>query len=300
MFLKYKDKSEQQMEINRWQELTKVLECGSLTAAAEELGYTLSGISRNMAALEKETGMQLLIRKKTGVTPTAECEALMPYIQKIIFDEECLKQKTAELTEGNQGLIRIGTAYRHYYRWITEVTSDFHEEHPGVQFRIFHGTSTEFVQKLHEHQLDFGLISEREGEHVWYPLCTDELVALIPKQHPLAATDTIPAKAFETEAYIATCPNQDIDSGRYLAECGVKPNTQFTTMDIQATYAMVDAGLGISMTNQINRVAGYPGVRHLPLEIRKEITIGLACGKERTPAAEVFRRYVLSRLPNGK
>lgn len=288
------------MEINRWKELLKVLECKSLTQAAEELGYTLSGLSRSMAALEKELGIQLLIRKKTGVTPTAECRKLMPYIQKLIFDEECLRQEAAVITEGSEGTIRIGTAYRHYYRWITEVTSQFRESHPRIQFLLFHGTSTDFVKKVEAHELDFALVSEREGEHAWYPFCKDELVALIPEGHPLAKEKKIPAEVFETEAYIATCPELDIDSGRYLAECGVKPNIQFTTMDIQATYAMVDAGLGISMTNQINQVAGYPDVCHIPLERNKEIEIGLACNRERTPAAEAFRRYVLSRFPDGE
>lgn len=285
------------MEVERWKEVLKVIECGSLTSAAEELGYTLSGISRSIAKIENEIGIQLLIRRKSGVTPTAECEKLIPYIQKLIFEEECLKQAAQAVTGGEQGIIRIGTAYRHYYKWISEVTSEFHEQHQGIQFRIFHGTSSEFIRQLHNYQLDFCLISEREGEHIWYPLCMDELVALVPEKHKLATVDSVPAEAFQSEPYIATCPGLDIDSGRYLTECGVIPNTQFTTMDIQATYAMVDAGLGISMTNQINRVEGYKGVCHIPLEKTKRIQIGLACGKERTPVADIFLRYVKSKLP---
>ena len=59
------DISEDQRQ-GKVQELTEVLRGKSMTAAAEKLGYTLSGISRSMMTLEKEAGFQLLQRKKSG------------------------------------------------------------------------------------------------------------------------------------------------------------------------------------------------------------------------------------------
>lgn len=44
-----------------------------------------------------------------------------------------------------------------------------------------------------------------------------------------------------------TCPGLDIDGTRYLDKHGIKPNVQFSTMDIQATYAMAAAGMGVSI-----------------------------------------------------
>ena len=59
------DISEDQRQ-GKVQELTEVLREKSMTAAAEKLGYTLSGISRSMMTLEKEAGFQLLQWKKSG------------------------------------------------------------------------------------------------------------------------------------------------------------------------------------------------------------------------------------------
>ena len=50
------------MDTEKCRALIAALELGSLTAAAESLGYTPSGISRMMAALEDEMGFPLLIR----------------------------------------------------------------------------------------------------------------------------------------------------------------------------------------------------------------------------------------------
>ena len=61
------------MDTERWQILLKAIDRGSLRAAAEEMGFTVSGISRSVATLEKELGFALLHRAKSGVQPTAEC-----------------------------------------------------------------------------------------------------------------------------------------------------------------------------------------------------------------------------------
>lgn len=285
------------MDIDNWKELIKVVECGSLTLAADELGYTLSGISRSMTAIEKEVGFQLLYRGKRGVTPTEDCERILPHVRELVYASNRLSQAAASIRGCEEGEIGIGTAYRRYYRWLTEVTSQFHEQHPGVHFRIYNGTSTDFVSQLEHHKIDFCIISEREGTHEWYPICEDSLVALLPVNHTLAGKDKIPLNAFEKESYIATCPGLDIDSSRFFKKYGIKPNMQFSTMDIQATYAMVDAGMGISMTNQINSLPDYSGVCHRNLEITEKIEIGLACEKDMPPAAREFLHFVSERLP---
>lgn len=54
------------MDTEKCRALIAALELGSLTAAAESLGYTPSGISRMMAALEDEMGFPLLIRNRAA------------------------------------------------------------------------------------------------------------------------------------------------------------------------------------------------------------------------------------------
>ena len=58
------------METTKCAVLMCVLECGSLSRAAEELGYTQSGVSRVLKSLEEEIGLELLRRNNGGVTPT--------------------------------------------------------------------------------------------------------------------------------------------------------------------------------------------------------------------------------------
>ena len=118
------------------------------------------------------------------------------------------------------------------------------------------------------------------------------MVALLPEGHKLAKRKTFSAKFAETEAYIVTCPGLDIDGTRYLDKHGIKPNVQFSTMDIQATYAMAAAGMGVSITNQINSLPDYEGVCHRKLVPAELIEIGLAWEKSLPPVEGKFLEFI--------
>lgn len=285
------------MDTGHWKVLLTAIEKGSLCAAAETLDYTVSGVSRSVAALEKEMEFPLLYRSKQGVVPTPACEQLLPDVRELLFAQEKIEQTAARILGYEQGTVGIGTAYRHYYPWLMEMTSAFHELHPGVQFHIVHGTSTELVRQLEHHQLDFCIISTREGRHGWFTLCHDPMLAAVPATHPLAGQETVPLEALLPEPYIQTCPGQDIDSIRFFAHRGVQPNVQFTTMDIQATYAMIGAGLGYTIENRINSSLDDPTVKHLAIDPPEVLELGLAYQDEATPIAEAFLRFIRMHLP---
>ncbi|WP_417081700.1 LysR family transcriptional regulator, partial [Mobilibacterium timonense] len=66
------------MDTRKVRALIAVVESGNMTAAAEELGYTPSGMSRMMDTLEKELGISLLIRSfSTNVWIMVACLALI-------------------------------------------------------------------------------------------------------------------------------------------------------------------------------------------------------------------------------
>ena len=72
------------MESEKCRVLLCAIDKGSITAAAEAMGYTISGVSRMMAALEAEVGFPLLRRSREGVTPTNECCRLLPSFREMV------------------------------------------------------------------------------------------------------------------------------------------------------------------------------------------------------------------------
>ena len=177
------------------------------------------------------------------------------------------------------------------------MTAAFRTHHPGVAVKIVNGTSSELAEMLLDHRTDFCLISRRSAMPVWLPIRQDELLVLLPKNHPLAALDAVPVQRMKTEPFIESYPGMETDITLLFDKLKTKPNTSYSTMDITATYAMVSAGLGISVNNAINHQHGYPGVVECPMNPPQLMEIGLACGENLAPAAQAFLEFVKSRLP---
>lgn len=85
------------MDTSRYQAFLSAAETGSIKNAAEELGYTPSGVSQLIKALEEELGFTLLYRSKKGVSLTLEGRRLRPTIREILESENRLFQTASEM-----------------------------------------------------------------------------------------------------------------------------------------------------------------------------------------------------------
>lgn len=284
------------MDLAKYEALLCAIDCGSISAAAEKLKYTPSGVSRMVAALEEEAGFRLLLRERSGVRPTAECERMLPAIRQLIHSGEACRQLSAQIRGLDTGSVTIGTAYSAYYMWLAAMTSEFHERYPGIQVQFISGYSTGLLEKLNRRELDLCFISRRDGKHEWIRICDDPMTGWVPEGHPLASAEALPVSAFAAEPCIETFPDTDIDNAHIFERCGVKPNIRFSTVDSYATYAMVEAGLGISMNNHLNGLARSGRVRILPLDPPQLIEIGIAHLSDASPAAQTFLDFLTPRL----
>lgn len=288
------------MDTEKCRALLCVLETGSLSAAAAALGYTPSGVSRMMAALEQETGFPLLARSRSGVVATEACTQLLPAARELAHWGALYAEQAAAVRGLETGAITVGSAYSACYDWLSQTIARFSAAHPSIEVRVLQGTSTYLCAALAEHRADFCIVSRREGRFEWIPLWNDPLVAWLPRTHPRARDAAFPLRAFETEPYIGVFPAQDTDNDRAFARAGITPNTHYTTVDRGAAYAMVKAGLGVCLCNALlSRGMDAGGVAVLPVDPPQIVEIGIAAPRreELSPAARRFLEFARARLP---
>ena len=86
---------------------------------------------------------------------------------------------------------------------------------------------------------------------------------------------------------------------RMLQQLQIRPKIRFATSDSRATIAMVRAGLGITLLNDILTADLADGVAVLPLDPPQSVHLGIALPEEEhvSPAAKRFITYALDRLP---
>ena len=287
------------MDHERCRILLKVLETGSLSAAAEKTGYTPSGVSRAVAALEEEAGFRLLYRSREGAAATPECEELLPVIKQIVFWGDRFYEKAGSIRGVETGSITIGSVYGTFYGWMAELMAGFSKEHPGIEIKTIEGTSSGMCGLMEDRQADFCIVSRRTGDFRFIPLLEDEMMALLPPGHPLAKNKTVPVTAFEKWPVIEFFTDQETDNRNIYKRNNITPNIRYTTMDLQAGYAMAEAGLGICMGNRVTarRIKHSLEIRSLRPRQFNEIGIVIPNEDAISPAAAAFADYALSHKP---
>ena len=97
------------LNVGRLEVLRAVVERGSFSAAAESLAYTQSAVSQAIARLEAETGVQLLVRERRGVTPTPAGWTLVEHAERIFAAMQAAQEALAEASDVRLRRLRIAS-----------------------------------------------------------------------------------------------------------------------------------------------------------------------------------------------
>ena len=267
------------------------VELGSLTAAAQQLGYTQSGISRMIQTLEQELGFPLLIRAKRGVLLTENGKAMLPLLRDVVHAQQNVLQRSAEIHGVIRGTLRIGCYYSMSALWMPAVLQQFCARYPGIHVQMQEGGNLELGRWLREKSVDccFGAKPKQPGCD-WIPIFRDELLVWLPPGHRFAECRAFPLAQLECEPFIHTAPAHDTDQDRLLADHALHPQTRFSTRDAFTTYNMVEAGLGVSFNQRLISQKWQGRVVQLPFDPPQYVPLGIALAPEqaRTPAVRCF------------
>ena len=96
------------MDTKKFEALLLSAEQGSFTRSAQDLGYTQSGLTHMMNALEKEVGFQLLERGHYGTRLTEQGELLLPYVRQFLQSGKELSAKMESIRRQENQRIRVG------------------------------------------------------------------------------------------------------------------------------------------------------------------------------------------------
>lgn len=288
------------MNTIKCQILLKAVELGSITRAAEEMGYTQSAVSRSIADLEREWDVTLLTRNKDGVVLTSQGESLLPDIQSLCNAQRTLESQVSALHGLTRGTLRVGTFTSVSIHWLPGVMKEFLSLYPGIRFQLVSKWEfTEVEELVRRGQVDCGFLGLPAGDGLDIsPLRRDRLLAVLPPDHPLAEAECYPMARLTQDPFILIQENWDMEISRIFQEEGVRPNVQYTLSDDFAILAMVEQGLGISILSEMLVRSTARRVSAIPLERPRFREIGLAVrrGGAISPLTRRFRDFVLQWL----
>lgn len=287
------------MESSRCRAFLAAAECGSLTRAAEKLNYTASGVSQLISAMESDFGFLLLKRTARGVFLTAEGEEMLPAVRAFLSQENRMHELAASINGLDIGLVNIATYSSIATHWLPKVIAGFKKKHPNVNINLMEGVRQEVLQWIEEGRADIGFTSGGDDiDYDWIPLADDPMIAVLPKDHPLADAEMFPLDRCEQEEFIMPAMGKDEDVVKMFKKYGIVPNIVYSTNESFSAWALIENGLGISITNELLMHGWNCDVAKIPVYPPEKITLGmiLPSVKHASPAVKRFVKYAVGEL----
>lgn len=276
------------METKKWEAMLASVELGSFTRAASKLGLTQSGLTHMMNALEKEAGLPLLVRDRSGVRLTAAGERLLPAIQELIQAGRHLESQIAAQTGRQRESIRVAAYSSVCMHWLPTIVQQFRWAYPDVSVDIRMGSVEEIYRWLQEGTVDVSFASRQDRwKFDWTPLWDDPLLAILPPDYPVGNRERFPVTAFEGKEFLMPSLGFDLDILGVFEAQDVHPDIRGNTaVEDAAILSMVEHGLGVSILSQLVLQGRRDNVLALPLEPAACRHMGAAvCSLEEAPPA---------------
>lgn len=263
--------------LSRYGIFCKVMEAGGFTKAAAEIGYSQSSVSQTVRALEQELGVTLIARRRDGLALTADGRQFMPYIQAIASAERALEQKQREMEGLENATVSIGTFTSVSRRLLPRWMEDFKKIYPGVKFILRQGEYTSIARLIRDDKLDLGFVStEVIRDLETRTLHRDEMMAVLPRDHPLAALESIPLSRLAEERFILLDEGDRSLILEAFARRGLTPQVEYTVTDDYTILSMVQSGLGVTVIYDLVLTGLRQDIAVRPITEKPERNIALA------------------------
>ena len=258
------------MDTKKTKALLLALERGSLTAAAEELGYTQSGLTHMMNSLEDELGIRLLVRSKGGVKLSPAGEILLPRLRELTVCAGELEREIEILREKKKISLRLGTYSSIARRWMPAILTQLRSTIPELDVSITVQSIQDTYSAVKQELLDCAIVSYQKTLSqglVWIPLRDDRMVAVLPEDYKCEG-DRFEVERFTGEKFLMPSAGFELDVLPVLNRSGRRANPQirYTNLDDAATASMVSHGLGVSLMSDLIVECIDENVKVMPLD----------------------------------
>ncbi|GHF05644.1 LysR family transcriptional regulator [Streptomyces spiralis] len=275
------------LDVRRLQVLRAVVTSGSVTAAANHLGYTPSAVSQQISALEKQAGVALLERIGRGVRPTAAGKLLTEHAATIGRHVAAAETALADLREGRTGQLTVRYFATVGSTLLAPALADLRERFPGVRIDLRMTDPDDPLPEVTKGHADLAIVVRARGTHhegvQLVHLRDDAYRAVLPKGHRLASKRVINLSDLAEEAWVGSeTPGPCLDSVvNACAAAGFSPDFAVESGDYATAQGLVAAGLGVALVPEMGLASRHPGVT--VLKVRNPEPIRSIHAAVRTP-----------------
>ncbi len=276
----------------KYKAFVKVVELGSLTKAAKELGYSQPGISYMLNSLEEEVGFPLLQRSKDSIVPTEDGKKILNCCYVLGRAEANLRETAQSINGVLSGTLRIAALNSLAVNYVPPVIKKYTERFPQIDIYLEELSIPDINNALQSTKCDIAFISKEFPKGFeFHPLFDDPLGVCMHSTHPLAQKEFVDIADLNNYDFIMPMPGwDDLYEIVQKTEAFVPMISHHVASD-RGAIAMVASNLGISILPKLQTLCLPHDITWRKFSVDCSRTLGY-CIKSSANASPALREFI--------
>jgi DNA-binding transcriptional LysR family regulator len=264
----------------QWGLIVELRHLRAFAAVAEELHFGRAAarlhiaqppLSQQIKHLERDLGVRLLERTTRRVRLTNAGAVFLEHTRRVLAEADRARESVLRTEQGERGEIRVGLTGATTWRLLPRLTRAYRERYPLVRLElhpsVFSGAQ---IGSLLDGGIDVALL--RAPVPVLLASRTvldEELVAVLPDEHPLAARASVPLAELAGENFVSYPDRQGSNlrdaAMRACADAGFWPRVVQEAQDTYTVVALAAAAVGVALLPASAEWLHFEGVAFRPV-----------------------------------
>ena len=276
-----------------------------VTRASRELHVSQPALSRALAGLEHELGVQLFDREGRSMRLNRYGRAFLVRVDNALEQIALARRDLLDIDTSEIDTVSLGFVQALGMRLVPGLVSAFRSQQPNAAFQLRQDTSAVVLGWLRRGEVDLGLCAQtRPDEGIgWSNLVSDELLVEVPLGHALAGRESIRLVDIANEPLICLKPGDGLRqiTDELCRAAGFSPRIAFEGDDLITVRGLVAAGLGVSIVPASSVTGHHEATLIHVSQPRCVRVIGMAWIEDRplSPATQAFKAFVLDQSGKG-
>lgn len=243
------------MEIHQIRYVCAIADTGSFSRAAEQCQVAQPSLSQQVLKLEDDLGTRLFDRLGRSIQLTEAGQAFLPHARAILEQMEAARSSVEEKCADLRGSVTIGIIPTIAPYLMPEYAASFVRNYPQAKLRIVEEKTPTLIERLRNLSIDLAILALplRHKNLQLFPLRSEPLFAVLPRDHPRAAAKSLALKELRGESFVMLRDGHcfrdlSIDA---CSRARLTPRIAFESDQFSSLLGMVAAGIGVSIVPQM-------------------------------------------------
>jgi LysR family hydrogen peroxide-inducible transcriptional activator len=282
------------MEFHQLRYVCAVAETGSFSRAAERCQIAQPSLSQQVLKLEEDLGAKLFDRLGRSVRLTEAGRAFVSHARSILEQMETARSSVADKKADVRGSVAVGVIPTIAPYLMPRYTAAFAKRYPDAKLRILEKTTPVLIEGLRDLSIDMAILALplRHKDLECFPICTEPLFAVLPREHPRARTKSLFLKELRGESFVMLRDGHCLRdlSIATCTQARITPNIAFESDQISSLLGMVAAGVGVALVPEmaIDRSGACRYVRLSDTRATRSIVVAVLRGRSFNRVQQAF------------